>query len=88
MPGRSSTSGGYRRTRLTADPVIGPGAFSQCAGRRGHEVVNTPVNERHRGADPRVVASVAIVIAAAAIALVIVYAVGEFVFTTVERFPS
>ncbi|HSW43339.1 MAG TPA: hypothetical protein VLM76_12585 [Patescibacteria group bacterium] len=46
------------------------------------------MNERRRLADPRVVASVAIVIAAAAIALVIVYTVGEFVLTTVEQYPS
>ena len=46
------------------------------------------VKERRRGADPRVVASVAIVIAAAAIALEIAYTIGTFAMATVEQFPS
>lgn len=43
---------------------------------------------RLRAADPRIVASLALFLAAAAIALEIAYAIGQFVLATVEQFPS
>jgi hypothetical protein len=43
------------------------------------------VNQRRRTADPRVVASVAFIIAAAAIALEIAYTIGRFAISTVEQ---
>jgi hypothetical protein len=46
------------------------------------------VNERRRRADPRVVASLAIVVSLAAIALEIVYAIGHFAMATFEQIPS
>jgi hypothetical protein len=46
------------------------------------------VNERRRRADPRLVASLAILISLAAIALEIAYAVGNFVMATFEKIPS
>jgi hypothetical protein len=46
------------------------------------------VRHRPRVADPRIIASVAFILAAAAIALEIVYAIGQFVLATVEQFPS
>ena len=44
-----------------------------------------PVNERRRRADPRIVASIAIFLAVAAIALELAYTVGRFAMTTVEQ---
>jgi hypothetical protein len=46
------------------------------------------VNRRRRLADPRVVASVAFILAVTAVALEIVYTIGRFVLTTVEQIPS
>jgi hypothetical protein len=46
------------------------------------------VNLRRRAADPRIVASVAFVIAAAAIALELAYSIGRFAITTVEQIHS
>jgi hypothetical protein len=46
------------------------------------------VNQRRRTADPRVVASVAFIIAAAAIALELAYVIGRFALDTVEQIPS
>ena len=43
---------------------------------------------RRRIADPRVVAAVALVLAAAAIALELAYTVGRFALTTVEQIHS
>jgi hypothetical protein len=40
-----------------------------------------------RLADPRIIASAAFLVAAAAIALEIAYAIGRFVFATVEQIP-
>jgi hypothetical protein len=46
------------------------------------------VSLRRRTADPRIVAAVAFIIAAAAIALEIAYAVGRFAMDTVEQIPT
>lgn len=46
------------------------------------------MNERRRGADPRIVASVALIIAAAAIALELAYTVGRFAIATAEQIHS
>jgi hypothetical protein len=43
------------------------------------------VNLRRRRADPRIVASIAIFLAVAAIALELAYTVGQFAMTTVEQ---
>lgn len=45
------------------------------------------MQERRPRPDPRVVASLAIVVALTAIALEIVYAVGTFAMATVEQIP-
>jgi hypothetical protein len=45
------------------------------------------VNERRRGLDPRIVASLAIALSIAAITLEVVYAVGRFVMDTFQQFP-
>jgi hypothetical protein len=59
------------------------------AGRanRADPEVEGSVNERRRGADPRIVAAVAFVLALAAIALEIVYTVGRFAMDTVQQIP-
>ena len=46
------------------------------------------MNRQRRLADPRVIAAVAFILAAAAVALEIVYVIGRFVLTTVEQIPS
>lgn len=43
------------------------------------------MNQRRRGADPRIVASLALVIAAAALALEIAYVIGRFAMDTAQR---
>jgi hypothetical protein len=43
------------------------------------------VNERRRRADPRILASIAIFLAVAAIALEVAYTIGQFAMTTVEQ---
>jgi hypothetical protein len=58
-------------------------------GRRPPRPMWSPtVHQRRRSVDPRIVASIAIILALGAIALEIVYAVGRFAITTVEQFPS
>lgn len=46
------------------------------------------MNLRFRWPDSRIVASVAIFLAVAAIALEMAYTIGTFVMATVEQFPS
>ncbi len=46
------------------------------------------MSKHGRGVDPRVVAALAFIVAAAAVALEIAYAVGKFAITTVEKIPS
>jgi hypothetical protein len=46
------------------------------------------VHQRRRSVDPRIVASIAILLALAAIALEIVYAVGQFALTAFDQLPS
>lgn len=45
----------------------------------------TAVNLRSRKVDPRIVATVAILLAVTAIALELVYTIGRFAITTVEQ---
>ena len=45
------------------------------------------MKQRRPSADPRIVAAVALVVAAAAIALEIAYVIGRFAMSTVQKLP-
>jgi hypothetical protein len=67
---------------------LAPSASSRRAGHTWTGGSEPTVNERRRRADPRIVATIAIFLAVAAIALELAYTVGRFAMSTVEQIHS